>query len=138
MLWTPASLVPRCGLNHEHSVSMRPTGRSQARKMRRLRPRICRSGARKEYLANVPLFASRNANYRGGGRPGPPRRCGRTGPSRPHHAALTFSNAPIFVGSGRKLLPVQVLLELEILARTDLVGIAQLFKALALRQHCGD
>lgn len=138
MLWTPAPLVPRCGLNHEHSVSMRPPDRSQARKMRRLRPRICRSGARKEYLANVPLFAS-------------PRKLSRRWPTRTtstlwpdrsiptaSRRALTFSHTPIFVGSGRKLLPVQVLLELEILARTDLVGIAQLFKALALRQHCGD
>jgi hypothetical protein len=25
MLWTPAPLVPRCGLNHEHSVSMMAT-----------------------------------------------------------------------------------------------------------------
>lgn len=134
MLWTPAS---RCGLNHEHSVSMRPTGRSQARKMRRLRPRICRSGARKEYLANVPLFASpRKLSRRW-----PTRTTSTLWPDRSIPTAsrrLTFSHTPIFVGSGRKLLPVQFLLELEILARTDLVGIAQLFKALALRQHCGD
>jgi hypothetical protein len=52
-------------------------------------------------------------------------------------AHLTLGNSPLLVQSHGKLLPVEILLQFKILARTDTIRVAQFVEAFALRQYSG-